>query len=168
MDEGSIDRPTARRAPARRSIRDDMIGDRVGRHARTARERPPSGVRGILQSSIGALATLLAAGCSLANLSGAGDTRNDVAPEPDYRKIVAAGIKVHLKEPASFGPLEISAIKRTVLTQSGDWMVCVKGVRNDRPVYFGVFMREHAIVRFEESVAIDRCGAEQYEPLPSP
>jgi hypothetical protein len=118
------------------------------------------------RSSVCVIAVLLAAGCSVANLTATVDTRTEPPPEPDYQKIVVAGVKANLKN-ASFGPLEISAIRRSAITQYGDWIVCVKGMRNDRPVYFGVSIKEHTIVRFEESAIIDRCEAEQYEPLPA-
>jgi len=100
----------------------------------------------------------------MANLTATVDTRTEPAPEPDYQKIVAGGVKANLKN-ASFGPFEISGIRRSSIMQYGDWMVCVKGMRNDRPVYFGVSLKDHQIVRFEESAIIDRCEIEQYEPL---
>jgi hypothetical protein len=115
-----------------------------------------------------ALAASIAAGCSTANLSGTADTGNEPPPEPDYRKIVAAGVKENLKEVTSFGPLEMSAIRRSAPTQYGDWMVCVKGRRSDRPVYFAAFIRDHKILTFGESVGVDRCADEQYEALPAP
>ena len=47
-------------------------------------------------------------------------------------------------------------------------MVCVRGRREGQPVYFGVFMREHRILNWGEAVILDRCEAEEYEPLPPP
>jgi hypothetical protein len=119
-----------------------------------------------LRFTVWALAASIAAACSTADRSGPADTRNEPPPEPDYRKIVAAGVKANLKELASFGPLEMSAIRRSAPTQYGDWTVCVKGRRSDRPVYFSAFLRDHAIITFGESVGVDRCADEQYEPLP--
>jgi hypothetical protein len=127
--------------------------------------RRPSEVSRILPLSVWAPATLIAAGCSMANLSATIDTRNEPAPELEYKSIVAIGIKQNLKTYPSFGPLEISPIRRTTVTQYGDWMACVKGTRNDRPVYFGVSIKEHKIVSFGESVILDRCETDQYEPF---
>jgi hypothetical protein len=119
------------------------------------------------QSSVWILATLIVAGCSMANLSGTIDTRNEPLAEPDYRKIVAVGLKENLKNSKVTGPFEISAIRRSAITQYGDWIVCVKGLWSDRPVFFSVSIKEHKIVRFEMSAIIDRCETEQYEPLPA-
>jgi hypothetical protein len=127
-----------------------------------------SGTSKVFRASLSALATLLATACSVANLTTAVDTRPEPEPEPDYRRIVAAGIKANLKEVTAFAPLEISPIRRTTATQYGDWMVCVRGKRNDGPAYFGVFMREHKILNWGEAVIVDRCEAEAYEPLPPP
>ena len=114
------------------------------------------------------LVPLIAAGCSMANLVGTEDMRPEPAPEPDYRRIVAEGVKPNLKDALAYGPLEVSPIRRTTRVQYGDWMVCVKGRREDHPVYFGVFMREHRILNWGEAVIVDRCEAEEYEPLPPP
>jgi hypothetical protein len=114
------------------------------------------------------LASLIAAGCSMANLMGTEDMRPEPAPEPDYRRIVAEGVKPNLKDALAFGPLEVSPIRRTTRTQYGDWMVCVRGRREAHAVYFGVFMREHKILNWAEAVIVDRCEAEEYEPLPPP
>lgn len=80
---------------------------------------------------------------------------------------MAAGAKENLKNPALYGPLQISAIRRSAPIQYGDWAVCVKGMQDDHPVYFGVFMREHKIVSWGDSVIVDQCATEQYEPMPS-
>jgi hypothetical protein len=115
------------------------------------------------------LVPLIAAGCSMTNLMGTEDNRPEPAPEPDYRRIVAEGVKPNLKENMlAYGPLEISPIRRTTRTQYGDWMVCVRGRRQDQAVYFGVFMREHRILNWGQAVIVDRCEAEEYEPLPPP
>jgi hypothetical protein len=118
-----------------------------------------------MRSFLWALATLVAAGC--VNLAGTADTRTEPAPEPDYRNIVAAAVKGNLTNPASFAPLEISAIKRSAAI-FGDWAVCVKGLREGQPAYFTVFIKEHRVEKWREAVIVDRCPAEQYEPLQSP
>jgi hypothetical protein len=125
-----------------------------------------SGMSKLFRSSIWALATSIAAGCT--SLSGSTDPLTEPAPEPDYKKIVAAAAAGNLKDPASFGPLQISAIKRSAATQYGDWAVCVKGMQNDRPIYFGVAIREHKIVSWGQAVIVDRCATEQYEPMAPP
>ena len=122
----------------------------------------------LLRPFICLLAPLIAAGCSMANLTGTVDNRPEPEPEPDYRKIVSNGIKPNLKDVMAFAPLEVSPIRRTTRTQYGDWMVCVRGRREDRPVYFGVFMKDHRILNWGEAVIIDRCETEEYEPLPPP
>jgi hypothetical protein len=58
--------------------------------------------------------------------------------EPNYQKMVANGVAAHLPNRASFGPMEISSIRRTRLTEPGDWMVCVKTSIEGRDAYFGV------------------------------
>ena len=121
-----------------------------------------------LRQFIGILALLIAAGCSMATLTGTVDNRPEPAPEPDYRRIVSDGVKPNLKDAMAYGPLEISPIRRTARTQYGEWMVCVRGRREDHPVYFGVFMKEHKILNWGEAVIVDRCEAEEYEPLPPP
>jgi hypothetical protein len=128
-----------------------------------AYRRRPAGTSTVLRWCFSVLATLITAGCT--NLSVT--DRSEPTPEPDYRKIVAAGVKEHVKNPASFGLLQISGLKRSAPTQYGDWAVCVKGTENDRPVYFAVFISDHKIVTWGDSVIVDRCATEQYEPMPS-
>src|SRR5262249_46648977 len=118
---------------------------RQGRHVTRVR---PFGMGKTLHRFICVLVPLIAAGCSMANLMGTEDMRPEPAPEPDYRRIVAEGVKPNLKDTLAFAPLEISPIRRTTRNQYGDWMVCVRGRREARPVYFGVFMKEHRILNW--------------------
>jgi len=64
--------------------------------------------------------------------------------------------------------LSVSALRRTVATELGDWFVCVKAVRGPETFYYGLSFIGSEIVEWRPAVAIDRCEREAYGPLPPP
>jgi hypothetical protein len=119
----------------------------------------------MFRSSLGVIAMLAVAGCSSANLSFDPPPSKEPEPEPDYQKLVASSANTNLKDRASFGPLEISPIRRTRLTEPGDWMVCVKTTVRGHDAYFGAFIQEHQVIAWRQAVLIDECEKESYQPL---
>src|SRR5438045_3025498 len=69
----------------------------------TCEQVRPFGMSKFFQRFICVLAPLIAAGCSMANLMGTEDMRPEAMPEPDYRRIVAEGVKPNLKDVLAFG-----------------------------------------------------------------
>jgi hypothetical protein len=119
----------------------------------------------MLRSSLGVVTILAVAGCSSANLSFDPLPSKEPEPEPDYQKLVASSANTNLKDRVSFGPLEISPIRRTRLTEPGDWMVCAKTTVRGHDAYFGAFIQEHQVIAWRQAVLIDECEKESYQPL---
>src|SRR5262249_50025435 len=59
----------------------------------------------------------------------------------DYQVLVANDLR-QLKKSESAGSFEISPLRRTQLTQPGDWFACVRTNVQDRPAHIAVFMRD--------------------------
>jgi hypothetical protein len=87
------------------------------------------------------------------------------AGAPDYQALVAKDL-AGMKDRASMGSFEISALRRSRLAQPGDWMTCVRTTIQERPTYLAFFMREGRVLDRRLAVLIDECGQEQFHPLP--
>lgn len=82
------------------------------------------------------------------------------APPSDYQQRVADScIAATLRSKASFDPLEISEIKRTILGEPGDWRACIRTrtATSEAPVYFAVFFVGNSMEYSRRSVGIDHC-----------
>jgi len=92
------------------------------------------------------------------------------APPLDYRQLVSDNEFVgKLRADASFGPLEISGLEKSVMGQPGDWQTCLRTTISGKPVYYAIFFVGDVIEGARQSVATDRCGqAQQYVALPRP
>ena len=71
-----------------------------------------------------------------------------------------------IANPESYAPFEISAARQVQSFQGWAWLVCLKGVKDGRPAYFGVFIQHNQIINIRGNIAIDRCPEQSYEPLP--
>ena len=112
---------------------------------------------------MGAWALALLSGCSASLLPPDLPTPLEAGPG-DYQAVVAKDVGT-LANRATLGPLEISALRRTRLTQPGDWVACVRAVTEERPTYFAVFIRDGRVIDRRLAVLVDECGQEQYQPL---
>jgi len=83
----------------------------------------------------------------------------------DYQVLVANDLR-QLKKSESAGSFEISPLRRTQLTQPGDWFACVRTNVQDRPAHIAVFMRDGRVIDRRQAVVIDGCAQEQFQPLP--
>ena len=83
----------------------------------------------------------------------------------DYQALVANDLR-QLKKSESTGSFEISPLRRTQLTQPGDWFACVRANVQDRPAHIAVFMRDGRVIDRRQAVVIDGCAQEQFQPLP--
>ena len=105
---------------------------------------------------------LLAAGCSVQAVPVTS------ASPSNYAQLAAdSAIAGTLRKKPSFGPLEISGLKKTVLGEPGDWRACLRTMESGRFVYFSVFYVGNVVDTSRRSVAIDRCEQErQFLALP--
>ena len=116
-----------------------------------------------------AFAALALGGCSLGAISDSPVQINAMAPTATYRQLVADGsLAKSLRAKSSFAPLEISELTKTVLSQPGDWMACLKTSESDKPLYYAIFFRDGAILDARLGVIIDRCGGGSFSLLPPP
>jgi hypothetical protein len=60
---------------------------------------------------------------------------------------------------------EISKPRQVNVVAGWAWQVCLKGKKNNAPIYMALFIQNHYIVDVRSSLAIDRCESEIYEPL---
>lgn len=70
-----------------------------------------------------------------------------------------------LGNPRQLGAVEISGARRVLHLTGWAWLVCVKVDAGGRPLTYGVFVRNGAIVDTRSNVSIDRCAEQAYQPL---
>jgi hypothetical protein len=95
-------------------------------------------------------------------------TETDDTPESYYKFLLADSPLVRgYRGNKRIGPLQISALRRTVPPQPGDWMTCLRVWElGQQDTFIAVFIRDKKLVDFRTHVAIDGCSTEQYAPLP--
>jgi len=71
-----------------------------------------------------------------------------------------------LKNPEQYAPFEISAATQVSGIHGWSWLACLKGMKQGKPVFFAVFIKQNAIVEIRGNVAIDNCPQQKYEPFP--
>ncbi|HEY1474449.1 MAG TPA: hypothetical protein VGF53_10230 [Pseudolabrys sp.] len=96
-------------------------------------------------------------------LSGAQLTTMPATPPADYRKIISTGAPAPMTAGA-----QVSELRQTSGSQSGDWFACVKSDTAPYVGFFAVFIENEKVVDFRRSVATDRCEAASYSPLAPP
>jgi hypothetical protein len=72
-----------------------------------------------------------------------------------YKPLAANAVAAYLN-PSSTS-VEISDLKRSIAPQPGDWATCVRGWKEDKQLYFTVFIRGRAVYDTRRSIIIDRC-----------
>jgi hypothetical protein len=91
------------------------------------------------------------------------------APENYYRQlVVASGLPGALTKAQPLAPVQISALRRSVAPQPGDWMACLRTAVEGQVKYLAVFFRSSAIIVSRSDIEIDGCETERYAPLPKP
>jgi hypothetical protein len=91
------------------------------------------------------------------------------APENYYRQlVVASGLPRALTKAQPLAPVQISALRRSVPPQPGDWMACLRTAVEGRVKYLAVFFRNRAVIDSRSDIEIDGCESDQYAPLPTP
>jgi hypothetical protein len=108
---------------------------------------------------------LLLGGCSIGSLL---ETPAPVEPaaEPEYQKLLAqggAGLFPGMGGAAAV--LEVSALRRSLPVQPGDWIACLRRTAGAEMAFFAVFFRSHRIETVRRAVLVDRCEGETYRPL---
>ena len=63
------------------------------------------------------------------------------------------------------GTPEVSPIRATVLTEPGDWIICLKSSAPDQPNRYAIFFQDNKLADSRIAVSIDHCDKETYAPL---
>src|SRR5262245_51828483 len=90
----------------------------------------------------------------------------DPLTTPDQQKLLPR-IESLSKEPRLSGVPEMSRLRRAPLIAPGDWMFCLRGMFNEKPGPYAVFLDKSAIVHYRTAVRVDGCDEDVYEPLTS-
>jgi len=101
-----------------------------------------------------------------------------IGPPADYRKLIRTGVPNTLTNGA-----QVSALRKTVGPEPGDWMACLKSEikqSDTKPgettqaetkaniAFFAVFIEGETVNTFRRSVVIDQCESAEYAPLNPP
>jgi hypothetical protein len=72
------------------------------------------------------------------------------------------------------GTVEMSRVRRATVIGAADWMFCLRGIFNEKPGPYAVFVKNPErtggnqppqIVHYRAAVQIDDCDRDQYEPM---
>jgi hypothetical protein len=117
----------------------------------------------------GALFTiaLLVGGCSLGSIL---ERPASIEPdgEPEYRKMIAEGAASLFPSMPAAATTEVSALRRSLPVQPGDWIACLRRTAAGETAFFAVFFRSHKIDTVRRAVLVDKCEQVSYGPLPNP
>ncbi len=117
--------------------------------------------------TLGLLGSLLLGGCSAGAV-----LESTVADEPDgepsYRQLIADGVRGQLPGVAATGFMEVSALRRSLPVQPGDWVACLRRTDSGDTAFFAIFIKSHKIDSVRRALLIDKCEDETYGPLPKP
>jgi hypothetical protein len=109
-------------------------------------------------------------GCSLMDSNAEfSDRVKYIPPNPPTRPVELLGVAKAAKEEKLTGDLEISDLRNSDFGP-GRWMICLRGLRDSQPTYFGVYFENEDYKGVRQSVIGDRCEQESYSPtgpLPS-
>ena len=113
-------------------------------------------------------AALALAGCSLMSLGtqGQDEPTKYVPPNPPRRPAELQGVAKAAKEEGLTGGLEISDL-HTSDFGPGRWMICLRGERNSKPAYFGVYFDNEDYKGVRQSVIGEDCEHATYVPTGS-
>jgi hypothetical protein len=119
------------------------------------------------------LASLLLGACSLGEFSLPSSSTPaaplelpvpDPAATPDQQKLFPA-IEQLAKTLKLSGAPEMSRLHRAPTIAPTDWMFCLRGLYNEKPGPYAVFVDKVAIKDYRSAVQIDQCEQDNYEPL---
>jgi hypothetical protein len=88
----------------------------------------------------------------------------DPTNTPDQQKLLPR-IQSLSKELRLSGEPEMSRLRRAPLIAPGDWMFCLRGMFNEKPGPYAVFLDKSAVVHYRAAVKLDECDQDIYEPL---
>jgi hypothetical protein len=83
---------------------------------------------------------------------------------PDQQKLLPR-IDSLSKELRLSGTPEMSRLRRAPLIAPGNWMFCLRGMFNEKPGPYAVFLDKSAVVHYRAAVKLDECDQDIYEPL---
>ena len=119
--------------------------------------------------SLMAIVALVLGGCSAVLDLPVQQSDASDAPESYYRQlVVASGVPTTLTKAQPSAAVQISALRRSVAPQPGDWMACLRTAVEGRVKYLAVFFRNRAVIDSRSDVEIDGCETERYTQLPTP
>lgn len=109
------------------------------------------------------LAGLVLAGCSLGSVIDSASEEPD--GEPDYKKLILDGAASMWPGSPPNAALEVSALRRSVPLQPGDWAACLRRTTAEEKALFAIFFKRHKIESVRRAVQIDKCEEQTYSPL---
>ena len=113
-----------------------------------------------------AIAALALGGCSGAGLEPVPRAEAQDSPESYYQLLVSSSVAVRPLRGKPGTSLQISALRRSVAPQPGDWMTCLRVQETGkRDRFTALFIRNREVVDYRSGVAIDRCEGESYSPF---
>jgi hypothetical protein len=119
-------------------------------------------------------ASLLALAAALAGCSASEIVQNlpppTVAPDlsqPNYRRIVAANIKMIFPDQSLLGDVEISGVRMVEHLKGPAWITCLKLDARGTPNHYAIFMQGEKIIDLRAGIMIDQCHKETYTPFES-
>jgi hypothetical protein len=85
-------------------------------------------------------------------------------PSPPSDAVIAAAVAAVFAASKLPGTPEVSPIRATILTEPGDWILCLKSSALDQPRRYAIFFEDNKHINNRIAVGIDNCDAETYAP----
>ncbi len=112
----------------------------------------------------GIAAALLVGACSLGPALEA-PAPSEPAGEPNYRKLILDGVPSLLSGMPPWTVMEVSALRRSLPVQPGDWTACLRRTAETETTLFAVFFKSQRIDSVRRALLVDKCENESYAPL---
>jgi hypothetical protein len=112
-------------------------------------------------------AALTLSGCSLPNSDVSVPAATYVSPSPPSPQAQLKGVAAAAKEEKLAGELEISD-PQTSNFGPGRWVVCMRGTRDSKPIYFSVFFENENYKAVRVSVMNEQCERQSFRPAGPP
>jgi hypothetical protein len=106
-------------------------------------------------------------GCSLPNSDVSVPAATYVSPSPPSPQAQRKGVAAAAKEEKLAGELEISD-PQTSNFGPGRWVICMRGTRDSKPIYFSVFFDNEDYKAVRLSVMSEQCERQSFRPAGPP
>jgi hypothetical protein len=85
-------------------------------------------------------------------------------PSPPSDAVIAGAVAAVFAAAKLPGTPEVSPIRATILTEPGDWILCLKSSAPDQPRRYAIFFEDNKHINNRIAVVIDNCHQETYAP----